>query len=51
MMGHLFVHKVAPSEIEVMNFEQMKYCSSWAEAIDKRKAEIAKKIRSRQGNA
>lgn len=51
MMGHLFIHKVAPSEIEAMDFEQIKYWSSWAEAIDKRKAEIAKKIRSKQSNA
>ncbi len=51
MMGHLFVHKVAPSEIEAMDFEQIKYWSGWAEAIDKRKAEIIRKTRSKQANA
>lgn len=51
MMGYLFVHKVAPSEIEAMDFEQMKYWSNWAKAIDKRKAEIIREMRSKRGHA
>jgi hypothetical protein len=37
MMGILFAHKVAPSEIEAMDFGQMKYWSDLARNIDKQK--------------
>ena len=38
MMGELFAYKVQPSEIENMNFAQMKYWSGWAKAINKSRA-------------
>jgi hypothetical protein len=44
MMGVLFAYKIQPSEIENMNYAQMKYWSSWAKAINKSRVDQMEEI-------
>jgi hypothetical protein len=38
MMGDLFYHRVAPSEIKMMSYREMKYWHGWIKVIEETKA-------------
>ena len=46
-MGNLFARGATPKEIEDMAFNQIRYWNRWAELINKRDEEAARKLGGR----